>query len=143
MHISQILWAINSANQTLVPIKIVEKVIKETVEGVKTEFIVQTVNGKKINLSTINAPYFENIEDASAYLLNAANNIISRVIAKAQEDAKKFHVTVEQVNEQHKNVVSYVQTPSEQYTIDQVDDSFITLPDGRQAKVRIKLPEEI
>jgi hypothetical protein len=133
MHIGQILWFINGENQSVVPVKIVEKVTKETITGVQTEFIVETASGKRSNLTSINGPYFEQIEQASEHLRNAANELINRVIAKAQETAKKFQVKSEALDEQ-----PIVQNVAEPYTMDQVDDSFITLPDGRQAKVRIK-----
>ena len=134
MHIGQILWFINGENQSVVPVKIVEKVTKETAAGIQTEFIVETVSGRRSNLTSVKGPYFEKIEEASEYLLSTANELVSRVIASAQENAKKFQVKSENSNEP-----DIVQNTIEPYTMKQVDDSFVVLPDGRQAKVRIKV----
>lgn len=134
MQINQVLWVINGENQSVIPVQIVEKVTKETSSGVKTEFIVQSVTGKKVNLNSINGPHFESSQDAYNHLLSAANQLIKRVIAKAEEAAKKFQST--EIPEQPP-----VQFDEDDGTMFQEEPEVVTLPDGRQAKVRIKLPE--
>ena len=134
MQINQILWVINGENQSVIPVQIVEKVTKETSSGVKTEFIVQSVTGKKVNLNSINGPHFESSHDAYNYLLKTADQLIKKVIAKAEESAKKFE-TSEITNQPP------VQFDEEDDTMYQEEPEMVTLPDGRQARVRIKLPE--
>lgn len=134
MQINQVLWVINGENQTVIPVQIVEKVTKETSSGVKTEFIVQSVAGKKVNLNSINGPHFESSHDAYNYLLKTADQLIKKVIAKAEESAKKFQ-TSEITNQPP------VQFDEEDDTMYQEEPEMVTLPDGRQARVRIKLPE--
>ena len=134
MQINQVLWVINGENQSVIPVQIIEKVTKETSSGVKTEFIVQTVTGKKVNLNSINGPHFVSSHDAYNHLLKTADQLIKRVIAKAEESAKKFHA-IEIPNQEP------VQFDEEDDTIYQEEPEVVTLPDGRQAKVRIKLPE--
>ena len=134
MQINQVLWVINSENQNVIPVKIIEKVTKETASGVKTEFIVETVTGKKTPLSSISGPHFEDIQDASNHLLTAASELINRVISRAVESAKKFQ-NVAPVVQKH------VQFDEEDDTMYQEEPEMVTLPDGRQARVRIKLPE--
>lgn len=134
MQINQVLWVINGENQTVIPVQIVEKVTKETSSGVKTEFIVQSVTGKKVNLNSISGPHFESSHDAYNYLLKTADQLIKKVIAKAEESAKKFQ-TSEITNQPP------VQFDEEDDTMYQEEPEMVTLPDGRQARVRIKLPE--
>ena len=134
MQINQILWVINGENQSVIPVQIVEKVTKETSSGVKTEFIVQSVTGKKVNLNSINGPHFESSHDAYNYLLKTADQLIKKVIAKAEESAKKFE-TSEITNQPP------VQFDEEDDTMYQEEPEMVTLPDGRQAKIRIKMPE--
>lgn len=134
MQINQVLWVINGENQNVIPVQIVEKVTKETSSGVKTEFIVQTTTGKKVNLNGINGPCFESSHDAYNHLLAAANQLIKKVIAKAEEAAKKFQSV-------DNPAPSPVQFDEEDDTMYQEEPEIVTLPDGRQAKVRIKLPE--
>jgi len=134
MQINQVIWVINSENQSVIPVKVVEKITKETSTGVKTEFIVETVTGKKVNLSNLNGPYFEKSLDASNHLLATAHQLIKKIIAKAEEAAQKFGY-VEQ------NAPQDVQLDEEDDTMYQEEPEVITLPDGRQARVRVKLPE--
>jgi len=134
MQINQVLWVINGESQTVIPVQIVEKVTKETSSGVKTEFVVQTVTGKKANLSSLSGPYFEKSLDASNHLLAAAHQIIKKVIARAEESAQKFQL----VEQQDPDPVQLDETDD---TIYHDEPEVVTLPDGRQARVRIKLPE--
>ena len=135
MQINQVLWIINNDSQSVIPVRIVEKVTKETISGVKTEFIVETVSGKKTSLSSINGPHFEDIQDASNHLLNSATELINRVIAKATESARKFQ------NVSH-SVQKHVQFDDDDDKMYQEEPETVTMPDGRQVKVRIKLPED-
>jgi hypothetical protein len=134
MQINQVLWVINGENQNVIPVRIVEKVTKETASGTKTEFIVETVTGKKISLTNLNGPYFESSLDASNHLLATAHQLIKKIIAKAEEAAQKFG-HVEQSAPQN------VQLDEEDDTIYQEEPEMVTLPDGRRARVRVKLPE--
>jgi len=134
MQINQVIWVINSENQSVIPVKVVEKITKETSTGVKTEFIVETVSGKKVNLSSISGPHFEDIQEASNHLLNAATQLIERVISKAVEAARKFQNVAPAAQKM-------VQLDEEDDTMYQEEPEVITLPDGRQARVRVKLPE--
>lgn len=134
MQINQVLWVINGESQTVIPVQIVEKVTKETASGVKTEFVVQTVTGKKVNLSSLNGPHFEKSHDAYNHLLAAANQLIKKVIARAEEAAQKFQTVEQPVHEP-------VQSVEDDDTIYQDEPEMVVLPDGRQARVRIKLPE--
>lgn len=134
MQINQILWVINGANQAVIPVKVVEKVTKETATGTKTEFIVETTQGKKVNLSSLNSPFFEASLDAYNHLLAAAHKLIKNVIARAEESAKKFGLD-EQI------LQDPVQFDENDVMMNQEEPEMVTLPDGRQARVRIKLPE--
>ena len=133
MQINQVIWVINSENQSVVPVKVVEKIIKETASGVKTEFIVETVGGKKSSLASTSGPYFEDIQEATSYLLNVATELINKVINRAAEAAKKF--------QSETSAPQVVQSEAPDGTMYQEETELVTLPDGRQAKVRIRLPE--
>lgn len=134
MQINQVLWVINGENQSVIPVQIVEKVTKETSSGVKTEFVVQTTTGKKLNLSSLSGPYFEKSLDASNHLLAVAHQLIKKVITRAEESAQKFQL----VEQPEPDPVQYHEDHDMMY---QEEPEVVTLPDGRQARVRIKLPE--
>ena len=130
MKINQVLWVIDNKTQTIVPVKIVEKVTKETLEGSKTEFIVQTPANKKVNLNTIDGRTFENLNDAKKFLLDSALELVSTIIQRAQAVAEK--VGFYGVQEDTENDIIEPETNN---------NDFITLPDGRVAKVKVKIPE--
>lgn len=134
MQINQIIWVIRGENQSVIPVKIVEKITKETLEGIKNEFVVETVSGKKVSLSTINGPHFLNLQELTEYLQNAANALINNIVNDASLMARKLKNTDVQPQ-------IPVQENIENDTIIQEEAEMITLPDGRQARVRIKMPE--
>jgi hypothetical protein len=130
MQINQIIWAIDNKNQIIVPLQIVEKVTKETAAGVKTEFVVQSVDGKKFKLSAIEGNYFEKSADAYNHLLATAQKFIENIVTQAEEMAQTFQ-NVE------KKAQTQVQTDSESDTMYQEEPPLVKLPDGRQARVRV------
>ena len=80
MKINQILWIINGETKNLVPVKIVEKITKETSLGQQIEFVIETVSGKKRNLSEIKDRYFETSDEARIFLLESASKMINEIV---------------------------------------------------------------
>ena len=130
MKINQVLWVIDNKTQTIVPVKIVEKVTKETLEGSKTEFIVQTPANKKANLNSVDGKSFESLNEAKKFLLDSAQELVSSIIQRAQMVAEKVGFFHAQEEIQSDIIEPEINT-----------DDFITLPDGRLAKVKVKMPE--
>lgn len=138
MHINQILWVISGENHTVTPVQVIEKVTKETALGVKTEFIVRNASGARYNLAAVKAPYFESSAEVYEYLSAAADALIKKVIASAEIHAQKFAI----VSQNDQDVNEPVQNTMNHDIMNQEEQTLVTLPDGRQAKVRIKLPED-
>jgi len=126
MKINQLLWVLDSKTNSVVPVKIIEKVTKETAQGVESEFIVLTTTEKRAHLNQIEGRYFEELDDARASLLSSAKNLIDNVIDRARNMSIKFGPDLVQLEHN-----------SDTIEPEQVDD-FIILPDGTKAKVRIK-----
>ena len=135
MKIGKILWVINGETRTIVPVRIVEKITKETIQGERIEFIIETTTGKKINLSGLKDSYYETIDEARNFLLTAAQNLINDIVSKAQSSAKKFQT--EQNTE-----LDPVQLADRLDTMESAEaPTAIELPDGTMARVRIKVPQ--
>ena len=132
MQINKVLWVI-STNQTIVPVRIVEKITKETSTGTETEFVTESVNGKRVALSDINGRYFESSGHAHDHLMSAAQSLITGLIRKAEEAAKRAWHTSDPQQEELQEIV---QNEVSDVIMNQEAPETITLPDGRQAKVR-------
>jgi hypothetical protein len=136
MKINQLIWVINGDTKNIIPVKIVEKVIKETASGSQTAYTVMTPAGKKSPLSDDHL-FFQTLEEAKNYLVEAAMALVSEVVRKAQVSAEKLGVTIEETNPVH------LQDPDDIMEPD-ADPALVTLPDGRVARLgKVKLPETL
>jgi hypothetical protein len=126
MKINQLLWVIDAKTNSVVPVKIIEKVTKETSTGVESEFIVETLTQKRASLNQIQGRYFESLDEARKMLIVSATNLIDSVIEKARTSSVKFGPNLVQLDHNNDTI-----------PLEPVDD-FITLPDGSLARVRIK-----
>ena len=124
MKINQVLWVIDNKTHSVIPVKISEKVTKETSEGSKTELIIQTVSGKKANLSQIDGLHFQSLDEARKYLVDSAIKLIDSIIEKARNTAPRLGADLVQGDLQD-NIM--ILEPVEEY---------ITLVDGTIAKIR-------
>ena len=131
MHINQILWFINSKDTNILPVKILEKVTKETASGTKTEFVVKTATGRTFNLSDVKSPYFENLEAVRSHLLEKTMVFIENAITDAAAAATALNDT---------NGVSLAmnQDSPEISTLPDEENHMVTLPDGKRARVRVR-----
>ena len=130
MHINQILWIINSTDINILPVKIIEKVTKETASGTKTEFVVKTTAGRTFNLSDLKSPYFESLEAVRSHLLEKTMVFIENAITDATAAATTLN-DVNGVSLVMNNDVTVVSALPDE------ENHMITLPDGKRARVRV------
>lgn len=134
MKINQLIWIINGETKNVIPVKIVEKVIKETADGSQTAYTVMTPGGKKTTLSDSHL-YFQTVEEAKKYLVDAAMSLVEEVIKRACVSAEKFGFQLDGINPVHLQDSDDIIEPD-------ADPALITLPDGRVARLgKVKLPE--
>ena len=134
MKINQLIWVINGDTKNIVPVKIVEKVIKETINGSQTAYTVMTQSGKKLSLSDGHL-FFQTLEEAKNYLVEAAMSLVNEVVRKAQVSAEKLGPEIEETNPVHMQDSDDIMEPD-------ADSAFVTLPDGRVARLgKVKIPE--
>ena len=135
MRINQILWVIHGETKAVVPVKIVEKITKETSSGELVEFVFETTTGKKRNLSDLKDQYFETSNAARSFLIEAATNLIDNIVARAEEASKKF------LEFDQKDFDQPVLQNGNRDTIDMQDGPTVELPNGQIARVRIRTQE--
>ena len=132
MKINQILWVIHGETKTVIPVKIVEKITKETSEGEAIEFVFETTSGKKRNLSDLKDQYFETSDEARTFLLEAATQLIDNIVERAEDASRKL------LNIDLKSSRQPVLLPEKHDTIDMLDEGTVELPNGQVARVRIR-----
>jgi hypothetical protein len=129
--VGQVIYAVLNKKAQIYPLLVVEEIIKKTIKGEATNYIVQTgaEASSTSNLEQIEGEFFDNPAEAKKVLTQRATSQIERVvenaILKANEWYKNSHQTTdEEIHE----------LPPSKSTLEQT----ITLPDGTVA--RIKLP---
>lgn len=138
MKIGQILFLLSKQTKSVVPVKIVEKTIKETEQGTQTTFNVMHTSGRVFSLSQTDK-YFQNAGDARGYLQVEAQKLINAAIDFAENESLKFQVANDETASVDKQpgAVHTMETDDTMHT----EETFVTLPDGRMAKVKIRSPE--
>ena len=85
-EVGQIVYSIIEERQILLPLQIIEQVITKNLEGELTQYkvLVPNKNRQKLNLNKFDK-VFEDLDDASDYLLKNAKNAIEEMVLKAIE----------------------------------------------------------
>ena len=85
-EVGQIVYSIIEERQILLPLQIIEQVTTKNLEGELTQYkvLVPNKNKQKLNLNKFDK-VFEDLDDASDYLLKNAKNAIEEMVLKAIE----------------------------------------------------------
>lgn len=85
-EVGQIVYSIIEERQILLPLQIIEQVITKNLEGELTQYkvLVPNKNQQKLNLNKFDK-VFEDLDDASDYLLKNAKSAIEEMVLKAIE----------------------------------------------------------
>jgi hypothetical protein len=132
MRINQVLWVIHGETKTVIPVKIIEKITKETSAGEIVEFVFETTSGKRRNLSDLKDRYFETPEEARSFLVETATHLIDEIVNRAIDTSKKLSDFEQQDSGQP------VLLPEKRDTIDLRSEGTMELPNGQVARVRIR-----
>jgi hypothetical protein len=127
LNVGDFVYVLDNATHSLKPHQIVEKVHTVTLTGDRVHHVLMSTNSKKSKLEECQSPWFRNLHDARAFLLEAAEKLIDVAIEHADlERTAAFGIIEEKSN------------PSVQNPDNQV---IVRLSDGKQAKVNITLPQ--
>lgn len=129
--VGQVIYIMSQSEMTLVPVMIVEEVVRRTLEGESISHIVEMIgqNGAKKTFSLSDEKFhtFDTLEIARGYLIENATNAIDLMCEKA----KKKSLSFSQHQEIHQNNASVSVHPQ---------DSVI-LEDG--TRVKINIPQDV
>jgi hypothetical protein len=128
IKVGTIIYIIDPKSKTVVPARVNEQVVSRTMQGESVTHNVELTSGKMTNLESLNAAYFNSLDDVSTYLLDRAKEIIDAGIKNAEDAAtKKFHSIDISKNDVPDDIMV-------------MNDVKVTLEDGRQ--VNVTMPPE-
>ena len=145
-QVGQVLYVLSGASMRVFPIQVAEQIVRRTVEGEQTSYLISSPNGevKTLPLEKIKGKIFISLADARNEMESNASKAIAQVIAKAQKIAEKSYGIAS----------DFVQDSLELYDADVIaepakklskkktimkesDPMVVTLPDGSKAKVNL------
>ena len=149
LSVSDVIFVLDKKTQAVVPCQLVEIVSSVTLEGEDIKHIASTPGGKKFNLDEYESLWFSTYEEAKEYLTNAALELVSSTMKRAEQVAIKTFNYKPSSSEESK-----FQTPSEdvkdgdiphQETLPEetfTDNEQVFVDIGGQ-QVKVTLPKEL
>lgn len=157
--VGQVLFVVLRKEATVYPVQVIEEVIKKTLEGVTTSYMVQAgapAASKVVAMSDIDGEVFDSSEKAKSTLIDRVTSSISQRVDQASAKAREWYPTGFQLaSDDPSSLVKKPATraarsaePREAEVVlptEQLDEgTIIELPDGTRAKLRqVKLPDEL
>ena len=130
IKVGSVIYIIDPKKKTVIPARVNEQIVSRTIQGEKVTHNVEFSSGKTLNLESLNAAFFESLDEVRSYLLERAKELIDAGIKDAESIAiEKFQTEAP------------IETSSDVYESVESDDGVkITLANGQ--KVNIKVPPE-
>ena len=134
-EVGQILYTIIENRQKIYPVKVVEQVVKKTLEGEFVEYTVKIPGSKDKNVSLKKfKKIFNNLEEVNSYLTNNAKSAINRMIESAQTLQNSYF---------KEEVILKEDIDINETCNDVNSDVIIDLGDGQKGKLLISNLEDI
>mgnify|MGYP001603303324 CR=1 FL=1 len=86
--VGQILFMLMNDENQVLPVRIIERVTRETSNGHSTAYVVTTSDGKDVVLSKINGIPYQNINDLRDVMLANVTKAINNIVSRAESVAK-------------------------------------------------------
>lgn len=127
----------------VIPCQVVEELRKKTLKGDSITYKVALGQaGETQDLSTIEGEIFTDTDELKSVLKARVSSSIDKMVAVAISTSKKLYPTqsanvTDDIDEQ-----DVTHMPLENaVTQEEVEDNLVEMPDGRLAKVKVKLPD--
>ncbi len=135
-EVGQILYTIIENRQKVYPVKVVEQVVKKTLDGEFVEYTVKIPGAKEKNVSLKKfKKIFDDLEEVNSYLTNNAKSAIDRMIESAKTLQDSYFK--EEVNVLKEDIVIDETCNNEN------NDVIIDLGNGQKGKISISNLEDI
>ncbi|MDB4337481.1 hypothetical protein OAA09_00525 [bacterium] len=137
--VGQVLYALSSKEMSVIPLRITERIVRETMTGEVVSYVATTTDGKVVNdLSKLTARFFTSSGDTKAAMVKNATDVIQSIVERAESKASEHFKSMPNTKDD-----SPEQSDKSQAKKIKLDDApqSVTLPDGTVAKVN--LPKEM
>lgn len=146
--VGQVVFVISEKDRRIVPIRIIEEVVRNTLQGAKKSYSVQVgPEGEKpiVPLDTLPGTVYSTLQECADTLRQNAIGAIDSMAKRASLNAEKWYSTTPSCHEPvvQSDAFSGLDDSESNVKKPQVvptdDEEYITLPDGRKAKTNIKI----
>ena len=140
-EVGQILYTIIDNRQKVYPVKVVEQVVKKTLDGEFVEYTVKIPGAKDKNVSLKKfKKIFNDLEEVNSYLTNNAKSAINRMIESAQTLQSSYFKEEAILKEP---VILKENSVNNESCNDENNDVIIDLGNGQKGKLSISNLENI
>ncbi len=130
--VGQIIFMSNPKSAQIIPLKIVEEIIKTTESGKETEYTVRFPDRSKTeaNINALKGDIFSSIEDMETFMIENTTKAIKKMVVAAQE--LKTQAFPDTKQKESKPI------PEPKKTTTEENVSFVELENGTKAKIDLE-----
>lgn len=135
--VGQVLYALSNKEMAVIPLRVTERILRQTLDGETIAYVAKTANGKQVeDLSKLSATFYTTAADVKVALIDNVTRVVQQIVDNASQTADKSFGIVESGPDKVKTSPA----KAKQVLLKENEKS-ITLPDGTVAKVTI--PENL
>lgn len=135
--VGQIIFMSSPKSAQIIPLKVVEELVKTTENGKEVEYTVRFPDRSKTeaNINALKGDVFSSIEEMEKYMIDNTTKAIKKMVVAAQE----LKLQAFPDNQKIKEETSF----SEEERKEEKDISYVDLGDGTKAKINLKSFEKL
>lgn len=153
--VGQVVFVISDKHKKVLPVRVVEQVVRRTLDGETVEYKVRGGNDKSqtYTLSSIGSQHFSSAEDVKNYMYENATTTINEIVGAALEVAQSKYGYQESIDGFRVKEPAIAVEPSAQADIfvtpnsennsiasSKKERTTIKMPDGTYASVNVAIP---
>ena len=140
-EVGDILWVVGKERPGVRVYRVIEEVIKKSLEGTITSYRVQPPGGTKvIALEKIDGIIYGDVDEARDAMMNHAKNAINKMIGQNQALVSKHWKQSPKTQDKNTDLSRRKLDPIPEII---AGENFIELPDGTRAKINMPNIEDI
>jgi hypothetical protein len=130
--VGQVLYALSNKEMAVIPLRVTERILRETLDGEVVSYVAKTAGGKQVeDLSKLSATFFTTADDVKVALVENVTRVVQQIVDNASQTADQAFGEAAKSDNVKTNT-----TKASPRSLKEGENS-ITLPDGTIAKVKI------
>jgi hypothetical protein len=154
-QVGQILYVVSSKAQKVLPCQVSEEVERKTLQGstISYKVIFGSKEPQVLELEKIDGEIFTSPEEVRRVLIERASKVISKMVETATTRAKEWYISVPNMPRANpvETRLDLAEIPDDEFVTEadaytsatSGNDNVLELPDGRMAKVNVKMPADL